>query len=126
MESSASFNFSVVADFNGDGKLDMVGIEQGAGGETYPADIALGNGNGTFFGPSIIAEGTDTDPYAYQVAAADFNGDGKRDVAIGDDLGIEVYLGNGDGTFQSGLPPVGVAWPGVKQLGISTEMGYSI
>jgi len=28
-------------------------------------------------------------------------------VAIGDDLGIEVYLGNGDGTFQGGLPPVG-------------------
>jgi hypothetical protein len=107
MDSAASFNFSVAADFNGDGKLDMVGIEQGVGGEAYSADIALGNGNGTFSSTSIIAVGTDTDPYAYQVASADFNGDGKLDVAIGDDLGIEVYPGNGDGTFQAGLPPVG-------------------
>ena len=28
-------------------------------------------------------------------------------MAVGDNLGIEVYLGNGDGTFQTGLPPVG-------------------
>jgi large repetitive protein len=103
------FDFSVAADFNGDGKLDMAGIEQSFGPyQPYSAYIALGNGDGTFSPSSTIASGNQSDDLtAFQIAAADFNGDGKLDVAIGDDLGIEVYLGNGDGTFQAGLPPVG-------------------
>jgi len=107
MQSGASFNFSIAADFNGDGKLDMVGIGQGVQLSPYTAAIVLGKGDGTFSGVSTIASGTNADFYAWQVAAGDFNGDGKLDVAIGDQLGIEVYLGNGDGTFQAGLPPVG-------------------
>jgi len=103
------FDFSVAADFNGDGKLDMAGIEQSFGPyQPYGAYIALGNGDGTFSPGSTIASGNQSDDLtAFQIAAADFNGDGKLDVAIGDDLGIEVYLGNGDGTFQAGLLPVG-------------------
>ena len=105
--SGAGSNFSVVADFNGDGKLDMVGIDQSITIAPYFAWIGLGNDDGTF-SPSTIASGNQSgDPTGFQVAAADFNRDGKLDVAIGDDLGIEAYLGNGDGTFQAGLPPVG-------------------
>jgi hypothetical protein len=108
--SGALFNYSIVADFNGDGKLDMAGIDQGSYffESPYSASIVLGNGDGTFSGGSVIATGnTNNDLFAYQVVAGDFNDDGKLDVAIGDGLGIEVYLGNGDGTFQAGLPPVG-------------------
>jgi hypothetical protein len=102
------FNFSVVADFNGDGKLDMVGVGQSITIAPYFAAVELGNDDGTFSPGSTIASGNQSnDPTGFQVAAADFNRDGKLDVAIGDDLGIEVYLGNGDGTFQAGLPPVG-------------------
>ncbi len=107
IQSGASFNFVIAADFNGDGKIDQVGVGQGSGEFPYTAAIKLGNGDGTFSGVRTIASGTDTDLYGYQVAAGDFNGDGKLDVAVGDNLGIEVYLGNGDGTFQTGLPPVG-------------------
>jgi FG-GAP-like repeat/Abnormal spindle-like microcephaly-assoc'd, ASPM-SPD-2-Hydin len=36
------------------------------------------------------------------VLVGDYNGDGKLDMAVaGYDAGIEIYLGNGDGTFQA-------------------------
>ena len=43
---------------------------------------------------------------ARAIAAADFNGDGKMDIAAGDNTGVSILLGNGDGTFQ---PPVSYA-----------------
>src|ERR1700690_384714 len=42
---------------------------------------------------------------------ADFNGDGKPDVAVAiQNVGFDILLGNGDGTFQS-LPPVTLSLP---------------
>jgi hypothetical protein len=35
------------------------------------------------------------------VAAGDFNGDGKPDVAVASYKGVAILLGNGDGTFGS-------------------------
>jgi hypothetical protein len=56
--------------------------------------VLLGNGNGTF--QSVVNYG----PGGYgALAVADFNGDGKLDVAYGDAL----LLGNGDGTFAPAL-----------------------
>ena len=83
----------VVADFNGDGWLDV------ATGNSGSNDVSclLGRGNGTFeperrspVGQSIIG-----------IAAGDFNGDGRQDLAVlppGPASGV-VLLGNGDGTF---------------------------
>jgi FG-GAP-like repeat len=96
------YSFFVTADFNGDGKLDLVGATDSPNGMGYEADISLGNGDGTFskeWQINSIVSGS----IATQVVAADFNGDGKLDVAIAAGDGIEVYLGNGDGTFQSVL-----------------------
>ena len=83
-----------VADFNGDGKPDVaapvpVPTTQGA----YGVAILLGNGDGTFQ-PSVIYP---TAGQAYAIAAADFNNDGKPDIAAGN----SILLGNGDGTFQA-------------------------
>ncbi len=94
----------VVADFNGDGKLD-VAVTDSSSNDVY---ILLGNGDGTFGPPSTITVGSDPDA----IVAGDFNNDGKLDLAIanGGDNTVTLLLGNGDGTFTqaSGSPyPVG-------------------
>ena len=68
----------------------------------------LGNGDGTF---SQSADITETDLVSFgQPVVGDFNRDGKLDVAVlfsdytTSASGIMVFEGNGDGTFQSGVP----------------------
>ena len=84
-----------VADFNGDGKSDLVTADY----YDNTVSVLLGNGNGTFQPGQTF--GTGSEPYS--VVVADFNGDGKSDmvtVSNGDNT-ASVLLGNGDGTFQA-------------------------
>jgi hypothetical protein len=81
------------ADFNRDGKLDMVvGKSDGTG-----ITVLLGNGDGTF-GPELLLPAIDP----FSVIAGDFNGDGKPDIAAICGSVVLVFLGNGDGTFTNG------------------------
>jgi hypothetical protein len=48
-----------------------------------------------FLVPPIFPESA-----AEQIVAADFNGDGKIDLAVSGEPGVEVLMGNGDGSFQ--------------------------
>ncbi len=85
---------SLVADINGDGKLDIVGTLC-MGGYIY---VTLGNGDGTFQAPIYTAILPTSN---YGMTIADFNADGKMDVAIlNQENNLAVLLGNGDGTFQ--------------------------
>jgi hypothetical protein len=74
----------LVADYNSDGKPDLLGSD---------GTMQLGNGDGTFRTGTSVAGGV--------VAVADFNGDGKPDVLQVTTTTLLVLLGNGDGTFQS-------------------------
>jgi hypothetical protein len=84
-----------VADFNGDGKLDLV--EDNYGGCCYDfSDLFLGNGDGTFTAANGgIGQNFSVSGYP---AVGDFNGDGKPDLAF-PFPSISIVLGNGDGTF---------------------------
>jgi uncharacterized protein (TIGR03437 family) len=85
-----------LADLRGDGKLDaIVGTASGLG-------VLLGTGSGAFGTAQFYTAG---DTFG-SVAIADFNGDGKPDVAAVDATAgvVSVFLGNGDGTLQTGNP----------------------
>jgi hypothetical protein len=96
-----------VGDFNGDGKLDVVVASGGT--DTYPAsgvDVSLGKGNGTFTPGTSIPLGQSLS----KIVTADFNGDGKLDLAVTDSVGNTaiILLGNSDGTFGTPITiPVG-------------------
>jgi len=82
-----------VADYNGDGKLDLAVADE----ESCAVSIFLGNGDGTF----ASSGGVDTGLYPTTIALGDFNGDGIADLATANYEGntVTVLLGNGDGTF---------------------------
>ena len=85
--------FVLQRDLNGDGKKDILVVNQGSN----DVSVLLGNGNGTFQPQKIYAAGT----APAGVVAGDFNRDGKIDIAVASKAGVSVLLGNGNGTFQA-------------------------
>jgi hypothetical protein len=87
-----------VGDFNHDGIADLV----------TPGGVSLAVGDGTFEPPAAGASLIDpsSNAYAGGIAVGDFNDDGNLDVALllsfpDFSADLAIYLGKGDGTFQS-------------------------
>jgi hypothetical protein len=87
---------SVVGDFNGDGILDI------ASGGNSGVWLLTGKGDGTF-NSAVLAVSLSG---CYDIASADFNGDGNLDLVVtllvaDRGAGSAVLFGKGNGTFQT-------------------------
>jgi hypothetical protein len=86
-----------IGDVNGDGRLDFVTNNSARAGSV---SVLLGNGRGRFTeapgSPVAVSDGPQS------VAVADFNNDGKLDLAVTNWLSdnVSILLGNGNGGFK--------------------------
>ncbi len=85
------------ADFNGDGKADLVSANHYGNN----VSVLLGNGAGSF--SSAVNYSVGLDPYS--VFGVDFNGDNNVDLAIANNnsSNVSVLLGSGTGTFSTAV-----------------------
>ena len=108
-----TFDFSrpfITADVNKDGFKDIV---------CSNGQVFLGKGDGVTFTlvtqPAFPQITTGSSPFSPQIIAADFNNDGKLDLATNDGATIRTFKGNGDGTFV-----VGPAYATISDYGFMT------
>lgn len=85
------------ADLNGDGVPDMIAADSGGGTIAGSVAVWLGAADGTFHSQENFA----ADQGPISIAAADFNHDGKLDLAVANARSgdVSILIGKGDGTF---------------------------
>ncbi len=92
-------NDIAIADFDGDGKLDLAFPNH----ETSHVTILLGDGRGRFKPASASPVAVRSKPHPHGIAAADFDGDSHVDFAVESWASdqVEVVFGTGGGRFRT-------------------------
>ena len=101
----------VTGDFNGDGNTDLAVADSAeslyGNGEPGGVTLLLGNGDGTFRSQATTYPVVGMS-FGEAMVAADFNGDGRSDLAVATSFGVSLLLSNGDGSFKpSSIDAVG-------------------
>ncbi|MDX2150435.1 MAG: FG-GAP-like repeat-containing protein [Bryobacteraceae bacterium] len=87
-------------DFDRDGRPDLAVLYTARDGRASGIAFLKGNGDGSFAPP---VNTTFDANFPLSFARTDFNGDGRLDLAVGDNGGrIYIFNGVGDGTFRPG------------------------
>jgi VCBS repeat protein len=95
LETAHGITFIEAADFNGDGKSDLVLVNE----QDESVSIFIGGGDGAFQ-PALSHR---AGPGSISLSTADFNRDGKFDLCVANygSTNVSLFMGNGDGTFQT-------------------------
>jgi len=107
--STAQEGIVYLVDANGDGKLDIV-TENNDG----TISVLVNKGNGTYNAGTLITSIAAINPFPNYLTFADFNGDGKMDIALatkGNVSAVYVLPGNGNGTFGAPVQTVTPYYP---------------
>lgn len=92
---------AITTDVNHDGRTDIVAlVSPVTGGTSAAITVTMATSTGAYTSPQVISSlPANTTGY---VGAGDFNHDGNVDLAAALSTGqLDVFLGNGDGTFQA-------------------------
>jgi hypothetical protein len=108
LSGSQGLNSVAVADFDKDGKLDLV-VATNDVSNNHIITPYLGNGDGTFRTGAPV-QFSDQNAYITRIFTGDYNRDGKQDVLVFTTANgywtptnsVWEFLGNGDGTLQPG------------------------
>jgi hypothetical protein len=94
-----------LGDFNADGRIDLAVTfpNSGIGGGPGDVEIFLGNGDGTLQSAIVYPLSNLVSSHPNGLAVADFNRDGKLDLAVSDSGTdtVSILIGNGDGSFHA-------------------------
>ena len=112
-----------IADLNADGKLDLVSSGSDSLSSSTFVVVSLGGGDGNLTPVVFTTSGF----ISTGVTIGDFNGDGKLDLAMpsfifGIGNVLQVYTGNGDGTFQAAVnSPASQDFSGVVSIDLNGD-----
>ena len=125
---------TATADMNHDGRPDLLAVRWLRASGRLEATAHPSRGDGTFGPPQLIT----ASPNLTFITAADFNGDGRQDVAIGEHADmLRIFPGNGDLTFGAEIITTVGPWPvsavvsdfnqdGRPDLAVVSRYGFAI
>ena len=120
LQGSFRIDATAASDLDNDGHPDLLVVRWSEAATRTELTVHPGNGDGTFREAKLIAAGHQMT----FVLAADFNGDGRQDVATGEEPEtVRVFPGNGDFTFGTESMTTVGPWPIAAAIGDFNQDG---